>query len=76
MLDTLIGAIILSINIQVGLNMHLYVDIGDVSSSLWGSTSSCPRLESNTKLYALSAPVSSCVWVRSFLQQWVAFRGQ
>ena len=28
------------INIQVGLNMHLYVDIGDPSSSLWGSTSS------------------------------------
>ena len=26
--------------IQVGLNMHLYVDIGDASSSLWGSTSS------------------------------------
>ena len=36
----LIGAIILSINIQVGLNMHLYVDIGDASSSLRGSTSS------------------------------------
>ena len=26
--------------IQVGLNMHLCVDIGDASSSLWGSTSS------------------------------------
>ena len=26
--------------IQVGLNMNLYVDIGDTSSSLWGSTSS------------------------------------
>ena len=39
MLCTLIGAIILSINIQVGLNMHLY-DIGDASSSLRGSTSS------------------------------------
>ena len=26
--------------LQVGLNMHLYVDIGDASSSLWGSTSS------------------------------------
>ena len=26
--------------IQVGLNMHLFVDIGDASSSLWGSTSS------------------------------------
>ena len=31
MLCTLIGAIILSINIQVGLNMHLYDDIGDAS---------------------------------------------
>ena len=40
MLCTLIGAIILSINIQVGLNMHLYDDIGDASSSLRGSTSS------------------------------------
>ena len=28
------------INIQVGLNMHLYVDIGDVSLSFWRSTSS------------------------------------
>ena len=28
MLCTLIGAIILSINTQVGLNMHLYDDIG------------------------------------------------
>ena len=28
------------INIQVGRNMHLYVDIWDASSSLWGSTSS------------------------------------
>ena len=26
--------------IQVGLNMHLYVDVGDASSSLRGSTSS------------------------------------
>ena len=33
MLCTLIGAIILSINIQVGVNMHLYDDIGDASSS-------------------------------------------
>ena len=40
MLCTLIGAIILSINIQVGLNMDLYDDIGDASSSLRGSTSS------------------------------------
>ena len=37
---TLIYVIILSINIQVGLNMHPYDDIGDASSSLRGSTSS------------------------------------
>ena len=36
----MIGAIILSINIQVGLNMHLYDDIWDASSSLRRSTSS------------------------------------
>ena len=40
MLCTLIGAIILSINIQVGLNMHLYDDMRNASSSLLGSTSS------------------------------------
>ena len=44
MLCTLIGAIILSINIQVGLglNFHLglYDDIGDTSSTLQGLTSS------------------------------------
>ena len=40
MLWTLIGAIILSINIQAGLNLHLYGDIGDALSSLGGSTSS------------------------------------
>ena len=40
MLCTLIGAIILSINVQVDLNMHLFDDIGDASSSLRGSTSS------------------------------------
>ena len=48
MLFTLIGGIILSISIQVGLNMHLYDDIGDASSSLRGSTSSC-RLRSYKK---------------------------
>ena len=32
------------INIQVGRNMHLYVVIGDASSSLWGSTSSLKEL--------------------------------
>ena len=41
MLCTMIGAILLSINIQVGLNMHLYDDIEDASSSFLGSTSSC-----------------------------------
>ena len=40
MLCTLIGTIILYINIQVGLNMRLYDDIGNSSSSLQGSTSS------------------------------------
>ena len=40
MMCTLIGAIILSIKIQVGLNMHLYDGIGDALSSLRGSTSS------------------------------------
>ena len=40
MVCTLIGAIILFINIHVGLDMHLYDDIGDASSSLRGSTSS------------------------------------
>ena len=40
LLRTMIGAIILSINIQVGLNMYPYDDIGDASSSLWWSTSS------------------------------------
>ena len=40
MLCTLIGAIILFINIHVGLDMHLYDDIGDASSSLRGSPSS------------------------------------
>ena len=37
---TLVGAIILSIKIQEGLNMHKYDDIGDVSLSLRGPTSS------------------------------------
>ena len=36
MLCTLIGAIILSINIQVGLDVHLYDDIGDASSFFEG----------------------------------------
>ena len=40
MLCTLILAIVLSINIQVGLNMHPYDDIGDALSSLRGLISS------------------------------------
>ena len=40
MLCILIGAIILSLNTQVGLNMHPNDEIGDTSSSLRGSTSS------------------------------------
>ena len=40
MLCTLIGAIILFINIQVGLNMHLHDDIGNASPFLRGTTSS------------------------------------
>ena len=36
-LCTLIGAIILSINIKVGLNMRLYDDIEDASSSFRGN---------------------------------------
>ena len=42
--------------IQVGLNMHLHVDIGDASSSLWGSTysfnivRSCEREDVYTQL--------------------------
>ena len=44
MLCTLIGAIILSINIRVGLDMHLYDDIGDASSSFRGSTSSSNKV--------------------------------
>ena len=51
MLCTLIGAIILSINIQVGLNMHLYDDIGDASSSLRGSTSSSSCANCEIKYY-------------------------
>ena len=63
MLCTLIGAIILSINIQVGLNMHLYDDIGDASSSLRGSTSSylsvktCKLLD-NRPLFLCSASLA------------------
>ena len=63
MLCTLIGAIILSINIQVGLNMHLYDDIGDASSSLRGSTSSL-LMDCLGKHYKL---------MESFFQIWKLF---
>ena len=36
------------INIQVGLYMHLYDDMGDASSSLWGSTSSQMAIKSHS----------------------------
>ena len=49
LLYTLIGAIILSINIQVGLNVHLYDDIGDASSSLRGLMSIFLMVEDITK---------------------------
>ena len=42
--------------IQVGLNMHLYVDIGDASSSLWGSTSSL-----------ISKSISELLWPLAFV---------
>ena len=43
----MIGAIILSINIQVGLNMHLYDGIEDASSSFRGLISSFELLQNN-----------------------------
>ena len=57
--------------IQVGLNMHLYVDIGDALSSLWGSTSSywfvdpqsvcsCPSFSARQSLYARQGVTTSC----------------
>ena len=57
MLCTLIGAIILSINIQVGLNMHLYDDIGDASSSLRGSPSSFAIVVGLCSSFAIVAPI-------------------
>ena len=61
--------------IQVGLNMHLYVDIGDASSSLWGSTSSYAspssgeayrdrRLTTNFELWVEIFCMSTCFHVR------------
>ena len=63
------------INIQVGRNMHLYVDIGDASSSLWGSTSSYAfptsgeayrdrRLTTNFELWVEIFCVSTCFHMR------------
>ena len=45
--------------IQVGLNMHLYVDIGDASSSLWGSTSSL-KIKNFKSIFYLFLRMSSC----------------
>ena len=62
MLCTLIGVIIQSINIQVGLNMHLYDGIGDASSSLRGSTSSlifpCASLVLSQRCYVTGLKMS------------------
>ena len=52
--------------IQVGLNMHLYVDIWDASSSLWGSTSSFKY-----EICNLFLAVASSFWI---LQNYVAIR--
>ena len=49
MLCTLIGAIILSINIQLCLNMYPYDDIGDA-----GSTSSCEMKGGELKLHEVT----------------------
>ena len=51
---------IAEINIQVGSNMHLYVDIRDASSSLWGSTSGSKlaTIKLNSFMTILSSRVS------------------
>ena len=54
------------INIQVGLNMHLYDDIGDASSSLGGSTSSLNLFSHHGQLvllYFIIVICSSLHWV-------------
>ena len=43
--------------IQVGLNMHLYDDIGDALSPLWGSTSSINNLD------IFFSSLSSCTYI-------------
>ena len=62
MLCTLIGAIMLSINIQVGLDLHLYDDIGDASSSLRGSTSSLKSYQHSMLFnsYAIVKKIKLC----------------
>ena len=61
---TLIGAIILSTNIEVGLNIHLYDDIGDASSSLRVSTS---IFESFWLIFeVLRGLVAFPIWFRQF----------
>ena len=76
MLCTLIGAIILSINIQVGLNMRLCDDIGDASSSLRGSTSSFVfKLLAENQKKKIIIKKNSEVWILIKLQcvicQWI-----
>ena len=47
--------------IQVGLNMHLYDDIGDASSSLWGSTSSFAGDGTCAKRHKLRISALNCL---------------
>ena len=67
--------------IQVGLNMHLYVDIGDASSSLWGSTSSstffsgdadslCEHFEPSHTVFIDSQFMLWCYQTSSFPPRW------
>ena len=61
--------------IQVGLNMHLYVDIGDASSSLWGSTSSLnfiPFFIVNTVVFYNYCPTSPSRFLRKL---WTIVKG-
>ena len=63
--------------IQVGLNMHLYVDIGDASSSLWGSTSSfffvdwSPHVEIYYKGIMMLLPLN--YWWKGLSAWWSCF---
>ena len=67
MLCTLIGAIILSINIQVGLNMHLYDDIGEASSSLRGPTSSWNMLSYLLEYIIIFSGICYIYYMSSYL---------